>query len=71
MRLNIRVVPKAKHDKVVVEPDRLKVYLTDPPVEGKANEALIEVLAEHFGIKRRQITIVLGAKSKDKVVEIK
>jgi len=71
MRLNIRVVPKAKHDKVVVEPDRLKVYLTAPPVEGKANEALIEVLAEHFGIKRRQITIVLGAKSKDKVVEIK
>jgi hypothetical protein len=70
MRINVRVIPKAKHNKVLVEPDRLKVYLTAPPVEGKANEALIEILAEHYGIKRNQIRIVRGEKGRDKVVEI-
>lgn len=70
MKLNIRVIPKAKHNKVVVEPDRLKVYLTAPPVEGKANEALIEFLAEHLKVKRSQIKILRGLKSRDKVIEI-
>lgn len=70
MRINVRVAPKAKHNKVVVEPDRLKVYLTAPPVEGKANTALIEVLAEHYGVKRSQVRIVKGEKGRDKLVEI-
>ncbi len=48
----------------------MKVHLTAPPVEGKANAALIECLAEHFGVKRRQVRIVLGQKSREKVVEI-
>jgi len=70
MLLNIRVIPKAKQNKIVEEPGRLKVYLTAPPVEGKANDALIDALAEHFNIKRRQIRIVRGMKGRDKVVEI-
>ena len=70
MRVNIRVIPRAKQNKVVVEADRLKVYLTAPPVEGKANAVLIEVLAEHYGIKRSQVRILRGEKGRDKVVEI-
>jgi hypothetical protein len=70
MRLNVHVQPKAKQNKVVVEPDRLKVYLTAPPVEGKANKLLIELLSEYYCVKRKQIRIVSGQKSRDKVVEV-
>ena len=70
MLLNIRVTPNAKQNKVVKEDERLKVYLTAPPVEGKANKALIKFLAEYFQTKRSKINIVRGLKSRDKVVEI-
>jgi hypothetical protein len=69
-KINVRVMPRAKKNKVVEEAGRLKVYLTAPPVEGRANEALVELLAEHFKVKKSQITIVRGEKSRDKVVVI-
>ena len=71
VRLNIKVIPHAKHNKLVEEPGRLKVYLTAPAVEGKANEALIEFLAEHFKIKKNTISIIRGVKSREKVIEIR
>ena len=70
MKLKIRVIPKAKQNKVTKEKERLKVYLTSPPIEGRANKALIEVLADHYNVKKRQIKIIKGLKSRDKVVEI-
>ena len=70
MRLNIKVIPNAKHNKVVEEAGRLKVYLIAPAVEGKANKALIDFLAEHFRVKRKQIRLILGEKNREKVVEI-
>ncbi|OGC04875.1 hypothetical protein A2276_02810 [candidate division WOR-1 bacterium RIFOXYA12_FULL_43_27] len=70
MLVSIRVITKAKQQKVVEEPGRLKVYLNAPPVDGKANEALIELLAEYFKIKKNKMRIVKGLKSKDKVVEM-
>jgi len=70
MRINIKVISNTKQNKLVEEPGRLKVYLTAPAVEGKANEALIEFLAEHFKIKKNKISIVRGEKSREKIVEI-
>jgi len=70
MKLNIKVIPNAKQNKLVEEPGRVKVYLTAPAVEGKANEALIEFLAEHFRIKKNKISIIKGLTSREKVVEI-
>lgn len=68
--INIRVIPRAKKNLVKIEPDRLKVYLTAPPQDGKANKLLIEVLAEYYQVKKKQILILRGEKSQDKVVEI-
>lgn len=68
---NIRVVPNAKQNKAVKEAERLKIYLTSPPVDGKANKALIKFLAEHFSVKRKQVKIIRGQKNRDKVVEIR
>ena len=70
MRYNIRVVPNAKQNKVVKEVGRLKVYLTAPPVDGRANMALVEFLAAHFSVRKKQVRIVKGQKNRDKVVEI-
>ncbi len=69
-KLNIKVIPNAKKNKLVEEPGRIKVYLTAPAVEGKANSALIEFLAEHFKVKKSSISIIRGATSREKVVEI-
>lgn len=70
MRLTVKVIPHAKQNKIVAEADRLKVYLTAPAVEGKANAALVECLAEHYKVKRNQIRVVIGEKSRLKVIEI-
>lgn len=50
--------------------ERVKLRLAAPPVEGKANAALIEFLAGYFGVPRRNVTIVSGVKSRSKRVAI-
>ena len=70
MRYTIRVIPRAKQNKVVEEDGRVKVYLIAPPVEGRANQALIDVLAAHFQVRKGDIRIVRGEKSRDKIIEI-
>ena len=71
MRLSIRVQPRASNSGIVgVHGEALKVRLTAPPVDGAANEALMELLAATFGIPVRAITIVAGSSSRTKVVEL-
>ena len=70
MILNIKVIPKSSRSLVKKENHGLKVYLTKPAQDGLANKQLIELLAEHFNIKKYQISIIKGEKSKDKVVKI-
>ncbi len=48
----------------------LKVKLTSPPVEGKANEELIEFLADLLGVRKSDIKILRGGSSKQKTVEV-
>jgi hypothetical protein len=50
--------------------ERIKVRLAAPAVEGKANAALIEFLAGHFGVPRRNVRIAAGLKSRKKRVVI-
>lgn len=70
MRVSVKVIPGAKQNRLVEEPGRLKVYLTAPAVEGRANAALIGFLAEHFHVKKRRVSIVRGLTSREKVIEI-
>jgi uncharacterized protein len=69
-KLNIKVIPNARQNRAVEEPGRLKVYLTAPAVDGKANKALTEFLSEHFSVKKNKITIIKGLTSRDKIVQI-
>jgi uncharacterized protein len=53
-----------------VQADRLKVRLTAPPVDGKANEALVTYLAGQFGVPRRQVTLEQGETGRQKRLRI-
>ena len=71
MIIDIRVRPNAKQNKVGGEiAGRLIVFVQAPAIEGKANEAVAKVLAEHFDVKARDIKIIQGETSRDKSVEV-
>lgn len=70
--LQIRVQPRASADAIAgVMGDCLKVRLTAPPVEGKANEHLIAYLARLFGVPKSQVILERGDTSKRKQVRIR
>ena len=69
--LNVRVIPRAKKTELSGERDgALVVRLAAPPVDGAANEALIDFLARVLGVPRRAVRIVGGERSRNKRVEI-
>ncbi|MFH1226611.1 MAG: DUF167 domain-containing protein [Planctomycetota bacterium] len=70
MRLAVKVIPNASKNLIKEEASQLKVHLTASPTDGKANAALIEVMAKHFNVAKRQVVIVRGQTSRHKVVEI-
>ena len=68
---DVLVCPRASRDRLgPVSGERLKVAITAPPVEGKANAALVKLLACELGVKRAQVGIVSGGKSKRKSVRV-
>jgi len=68
--INIRVITNARKNEVIPEGDGFKVRVTAPPIEGRANQAVIELLAEYFKVRKSAIKIIRGEKSKNKIVEI-
>jgi len=69
--LELHVQPGAKRTEVAgMHGERIKIRLAAPPTDGRANEALVEFLAEAFGVARRDVTILSGIKSRDKRVLI-
>ena len=68
----IRVVPRASRcGPAGIRDDAWRLRITAPPVEGKANEACIELLAELLGVKRARVTITAGHASRTKTVAVK
>ena len=68
--VHVRVIPNAGKNEVKKFGNGYKVYLTAPPVEGKANKMLLKVMAEEFGVKKSQISIARGINSRDKVIRV-
>jgi len=68
---SVKVQPRARKNAITgTVGDALKLALTAPPVEGKANQAVIEFLADFFDIPRSSVTIASGATSRLKVIRI-
>ena len=76
VRIAIRLTPRGRADRIegiahrTDGPPMLKVSVTAPPAENRANAALIELLAREWRLPKRVIAIVGGAKSRDKTVHI-
>jgi len=69
--LNIRVVPRAAKNEIHgLLGDALKIRIQSPPVEGKANAALIKFLSKHWKISRNHIEIISGDTSRNKRLKI-
>lgn len=66
----VHVVTRARKNEVTgrMDNDAIKVRLTAPAVEGKANEALVAFLADQLGVRKSAIEIVAGLKSRDKMI---
>ena len=70
MKIQVKVKPNSRTEEVSHEGDSFIVKVKEPPHEGKANQAVVKLLAEHFGIPKSQVRIVSGFTSKNKVVDI-
>jgi hypothetical protein len=67
----VRVQPRASRSEIAGELDgAVKIRLAAPPVDGAANEELTRFLARLFDVPRRQVTIISGATSKNKLVRV-
>ena len=71
VRFSVRLQPRASKNEIVgLQGISLKVRVTAPPVEGIANDALVELLSKELQTPRRNVCIVSGNSSRTKVVEI-
>lgn len=78
MRISVHVKLKSKEEKVeqvkvqklTGEEIQYQVSVKELPVDGKANEAVIRVLADHFKVSKSQVRIVAGGTSREKIMDI-
>lgn len=70
MKIQVKVKPNSRTEDVSLEGDSFIVRVKEPPKEGKANQAVIRLLAEHFGVPKSQVRILVGFTSRNKVVEV-
>ena len=69
--VQVRVKPGSKKGDLVVESSSyLDVFLREKPIDGRANQALIAILAKHFSVNKEGVRIVSGSSSRIKLVEI-
>jgi uncharacterized protein (TIGR00251 family) len=77
IKISVKVITHAKKSEVVSDDVDLfgarilRVKISQPPEDGKANKALIELITEYLNVKKNTITIIAGEKSTHKIIEIK
>lgn len=72
MNVTVRVKPGSKKGPLVQPAldGSLLVYVREPAVEGRANQALVKILAEYFGVAKSQIRILKGHSSRTKIIKL-
>lgn len=71
VRFRVRVQPRASRNEIAgVADGALRIRLHAPPVDGAANDALVDFLAERLAVSRRGVRIAAGATSRTKTIEI-
>ena len=71
MRFAVRVHPRASRDRVVLAADNtLEVWVTAPAIDGRANEALLALLATRLGLRPGEVVLVQGERARRKLVDL-
>ena len=69
--VKVHLQPGARRSQVVgLHGDRLKVAVQAPPIEGRANAAVIKLIAERLGCRQSAVQIAAGASSRDKLLQV-
>ncbi|OGH68109.1 MAG: hypothetical protein A3C15_03065 [Candidatus Magasanikbacteria bacterium RIFCSPHIGHO2_02_FULL_50_9b] len=67
----VRVVVRAKQNSVELQPDgSLRVRVTAAPTDGKANDAVIKILAKYFGRPKTSVRLISGATTRTKIFDV-
>ena len=70
-RIDVRLTPRGGRDRIDGwDGDVLRVRVAAPPAEGRANEAMMRLVAKALGVPPSRVTLVAGAQSRTKVVEV-
>jgi hypothetical protein len=70
MKIQVKVKPNSRVGEVSRDGDIFLVRVKEPPKEGKANKAVVKLLAEYFKVPQHSVRVVSGLGSKNKVIEI-
>jgi uncharacterized protein (TIGR00251 family) len=70
VKIRVKVIPSSKIEEVIREGDMFLARVKEPAKEGRANRAIIKLLADYFGVPQRQIAISSGFSSRNKVIDI-
>jgi uncharacterized protein (TIGR00251 family) len=70
VKIRVRVKPNSRTEELDQEGDSFIIKVKEPPREGKANQAIIKLLARYFSVSQNQVRILSGFRSKNKVVEV-
>jgi len=70
VRIRVKVIPNSRSEEITRQGDEFIVRVKEPPKEGRANSAVIKLLAEHFGVSRDSIKISAGLRSRHKIIEV-
>ena len=69
--IKVKIIPGSSKNKIIgIYADTLKIAITSPPVEGKANKKCISYLSKHFDIAKSKIEILSGKNSRNKLIKI-
>jgi hypothetical protein len=69
-KISVFIKPNSKQEKVESSATGYIVYVKEPPIENRANNALVKLIAEHFKIPKSKVKITSGLKSKRKIIEL-
>ncbi len=71
IEIETRVIPKSSRNEIIIEEnDLIKIKITSPPVDGKANKAVTELLSKKLRVPKKNVQIVSGEKSRQKRIRV-
>jgi len=71
VNVSVHAIPNSKTDAVrSISEDSVVVAISSPPVDGEANERLIETISQTLGVRRRDVSILKGSRGREKIVNV-